>query len=163
MNFPVWKECRANAIILLISLGAISSFFAALAMVVAPICWIFVAVCAVVVVGFLLIYRNVLQCDILVDEQGISRNCKDKPSTFFRWEDIYEIRIIMTRSGLKLPTDFPILVIARRNILHEDKKHISAIMNQCDNASIIAVQHTKELADEIRKYYTKSIETERFY
>lgn len=56
----------------------------------------------------------------------------------------------------------PIMMISRRNITYDDKKHVSNIVRESNSISIIAMSYTKELENEIKKYYTKDIETEKF-
>ena len=58
--------------------------------------------------------------------------------------------------------DVSIIMIAGRNITYEDIKHVSGIIRNVKVSLCIVIKYTKELESEIKKYYTKNIEKERF-
>ena len=122
-------------------------FFTVLAVMYDSLMYYLTFFCLFGIALVLFIYRKLLFCTVVVSRNGIDREYKKKKTVSFKWVDIFEIRIMM---------------ISKRNITYDDKKHVSNIVRESNSISIIAMSYTKELENEIKKYYTKDIEIEKF-
>ena len=165
MKFPIWKNVVSYVVVAVCTLVIVGIFFVILAILYAPIIWFLVILCCIAALLCFVEYGKILFCYIIINDQGVQRIYKGKQITFFNWEDVFEIRkvLVHSRSGRVPIQDIPVIMIARRNITYDDKKHITNIIIKCNNISIIALIYTKELENEIKKYYTKDIETEKFH
>ena len=163
MKFFAWKEARPILIVMVSAFSIIGIFFTVLGMLYNSSMYCFTIACLLGIVLLFFIYGRLFSCIVLIEQEGIQRKCL-KQSVLFKWSDIYEIKVIIfyVKHGGNIGQNVSILMIARRNITYDDKKHISRIVRKCDSKSIIAIKHTAEIENEIKKYYKKNIETEKF-
>jgi hypothetical protein len=164
IKFPVWKEARITCFVMIFAFILFGVFFTVLAVMYDSLMYYLTFFCLFGIALVLFIYRKLLFCTVVVSRNGIDREYKKKKTVSFKWEDIFEIRILIIRvkHGKNMGQNVPIMMISKRNITYDDKKHVSNIVRESNSISIIAMSYTKELENEIKKYYTKDIEIEKF-